>query len=525
MSNNRDSLNLLSTQPITIYQRTYYLPVLTGSNFSKLQHSIKSRQQIIREGKKNSPKLFGLVIAKENVDFEERFIALEQLIKDYDLIITFLQQHKETYELFLKEITQELQLVVKEKCQEIARYEKERQELAKEIDANNQQLQHQLQVTLKQEIYQNAYLLAKASILTIKKLELIGEGIKKLTEDSDIQQGILIDMLKDLEDYRKVYRLQVKIKKQREEITKIADVAINLEQYLKDYLEPFQGLIDKVVTIDRELSTTVQEIKFLVGDLMGNNNNIFAINPDDNFSDKIIEFLVITEEKKEGLTEALEKAKDTGWECFQLPLDTIELSTTLEAIQVNLAKEFSRYLQASDVNITQDLLPVKNIASPHISPTQSLENQSFSLVSDINLDYSNLRDLLFAKEWKKADLETNNLLLKAAIRQKQRWFRVEDMENLPSTDLQTIDNLWMFYSNGYFGFSIQREIYLSLGGIQKFDREIWQAFGDTIGWRVNNQWLNYGDLFVSSLSIHGCLPAKIGFNSSKNGHITLILRE
>jgi hypothetical protein len=39
----------------------------------------------------------------------------------------------------------------------------------------------------------------------------------------------------------------------------MAKVAINLEQYLKPIIGQFQGLIDRVVTIDGELSPSVSE--------------------------------------------------------------------------------------------------------------------------------------------------------------------------------------------------------------------------------------------------------------------------
>ena len=88
-----------------------------------------------------------------------------------------------------------------------------------------------------------------------------------------------------------------------------------------------------------------------------------------------------------------------------------------------------------------------------------------------------------AKKWKEADLETDKRMLEVAGRESQGWFRLEDVENFPCLDLGTIDKLWIKYSNGKFGFSVQKQIYLSVGGTKEYDQKVWEAFGDKVGWR------------------------------------------
>ena len=76
-----------------------------------------------------------------------------------------------------------------------------------------------------------------------------------------------------------------------------------------------------------------------------------------------------------------------------------------------------------------------------------------------------------------------------ASRKEDGWLRSEDIDRFPCEDLRTIDQLWVKYSNGRFGFSVQKRIYESLGGTREYDEKIWEAFGDRVGWRVNNEWL------------------------------------
>jgi uncharacterized caspase-like protein len=132
------------------------------------------------------------------------------------------------------------------------------------------------------------------------------------------------------------------------------------------------------------------------------------------------------------------------------------------------------------------------------------------LKSKRGVDYTKLRDLLATGEWQKADEETLKKMLKAAGRTKEKWLRIEDIDRFPCEDLRTIDQLWVKYSNGRFGFSVQKRIYESLGGTREYDEEISEAFGDRVGWRVNNTWLYYNELKFYTQQ-RGHLPVGWGY--------------
>ena len=102
-------------------------------------------------------------------------------------------------------------------------------------------------------------------------------------------------------------------------------------------------------------------------------------------------------------------------------------------------------------------------------------------------------------------------MLKVTKRDKEGWVRVKDIDNFPCEDLGTIDKLWVKYSNGKFGFSVQKKIYQSLGGTRQYDRKIWEALGDQVGWRQRGSWLGYSDLdFNLNTHYTGHLPGVAG---------------
>ncbi|HBE34787.1 MAG TPA: serine/threonine protein kinase [Cyanobacteria bacterium UBA11369] len=118
--------------------------------------------------------------------------------------------------------------------------------------------------------------------------------------------------------------------------------------------------------------------------------------------------------------------------------------------------------------------------------------------------YRQLRDLLKAGKWKEADGETATVMLQVAGRTKEGWLDRNSIENSPCEDLRAIDQLWVKYSNGRFGFSVQKRIWQKVGG--KVDWETECRLGDRVGWRVKGEWLNYEDLTFSRNAPLGHLP-------------------
>jgi hypothetical protein len=173
---------------------------------------------------------------------------------------------------------------------------------------------------------------------------------------------------------------------------------------------------------------------------------------------------------------------------------------------VKVISQFSQlWVRSSETqsNLSQQVLsPINTIASP-----QRSETAIAYLNSEGGVEYSQLRDLLAAGKWREADRETLNLMLAVSARTKEGWLNIESINNFPSIDLEIIDQLWVKYSDGRFGFSVQKRLWESVGGDPDADYETWCQFGDRIGWRRNHSWLFYSDLTFSSTAPLGHFPA------------------
>ena len=116
------------------------------------------------------------------------------------------------------------------------------------------------------------------------------------------------------------------------------------------------------------------------------------------------------------------------------------------------------------------------------------------LESEKGIDYRKLKDLLKAGRWEESDQETIQLMLAIANRGSKDWLDPDSLEKFPSQDLKTIDQLWVAFSEGRFGFSIQKKIWEESGAPTSNCANEWKVFGSSVGWRVDGEWLKYSDL-------------------------------
>ena len=124
------------------------------------------------------------------------------------------------------------------------------------------------------------------------------------------------------------------------------------------------------------------------------------------------------------------------------------------------------------------------------------------LKSDSGIDYQPLQQLLAQQDFQGADVVTLQKLCELAgtAAVDRRWIYFTEVESFPVTDLRTIDNLWLMYSQGKFGFSVQRKIWLSVG---KDFSKLWTK----IDWKSGNTWTRYPKEFTWDLTApSGHLP-------------------
>lgn len=124
------------------------------------------------------------------------------------------------------------------------------------------------------------------------------------------------------------------------------------------------------------------------------------------------------------------------------------------------------------------------------------------LTSERNIDYLPLQRLLAKQDFLESDRLTLALMCELAgpIAKERKWLYFTEVERFPKNDIKTINTLWLVHSEGKFGFSVQRELWLSLG-------RNWEKLWPKIGWKMENQWTRYPNAFTWDLTApRGHLP-------------------
>lgn len=133
------------------------------------------------------------------------------------------------------------------------------------------------------------------------------------------------------------------------------------------------------------------------------------------------------------------------------------------------------------------------------------------LVADV-YRFRRLQELLAAGDWRQADRETIQVILSVTSASDLESISPNDVRQFSCNELHVIDRLWTNYSQGRFGFSVQAQLYQSVGGSLETtiaqDYSVIERFGDLVGWRVNGNWQKCDDLDYTLNAPIGCHPSR-----------------
>lgn len=187
-----------------------------------------------------------------------------------------------------------------------------------------------------------------------------------------------------------------------------------------------------------------------------------------------------------------------------------EISQTTDQNYTQLLDRIAQ-LEAKIESLTQTSQPNSIHTTDALNQRVSRIEETLLLLADIHR-YGRLQELLAAKNFYQADLETISIILSISGESDLESITPNDVRHFSCHELRVIDTLWTTYSQGRFGFSVQAQVYQSVGG--SLDTTIAQndsiivCMGEKVGWRKNNTWRKCDELDYSLNAPPGCHPSR-----------------
>lgn len=119
----------------------------------------------------------------------------------------------------------------------------------------------------------------------------------------------------------------------------------------------------------------------------------------------------------------------------------------------------------------------------------------YPLPAACQVDYSPIQAALAQQDFETADRLTLQKMCELAGDNavKRKWLYFTEVSGFPVLDLQVLDQLWLLYSGGRFGFARQRELWLGVG-------KNWEKLWPKIAWKQDNVWTRYPNEFIWNLT-------------------------
>jgi CHAT domain-containing protein len=246
---------------------------------------------------------------------------------------------------------------------------------------------------------------------------------------------------------------------------------------------------------------------------------------------RIISSIKLPEESKnyEPYRKGLEKLQELWGDYEKCNKDQLkQLLQLLFADKDNSSRFREGFYKILNINILSRESKLSNRESERI-----FEAELRKVKADLSYNnlYTHLEDYLQQQQWKEADIETTWIFFQVMVIEGfQHWGEL--VRKIPSNILNQIDELWVKYSDGDFGFSVQKQIWENIQrNIDSNDHEtLKKKLAKEVGWyreelepyKLAEAWIRYENFIIKSEYPKASLPAHYFARHTNSGMIVNI---
>jgi hypothetical protein len=279
-------------------------PVLARESLRELEGQVRTRQRVIQDGCRPRHLLGWIPLPATRLTDEECLEEVSLLIRDYEALVAELHASQQAYEGSLRRLARAVQGVVEEKIEEVCRLEAERAALHEAAHRKGERGLAEAAAEMQKRLVRTVRLLARATVLILRKLEVCWQSLTQLAEDEAVQRRVLADLVERLDLRRHALHLDQRIGAVEREVEDLAEVAVSFEQHLHEWLGPLQTLIERVARVDERVLLAISEIQTATELALEEQ----AGDPDGALDDPVLDFLVASRVKQDRLLQILDRA-------------------------------------------------------------------------------------------------------------------------------------------------------------------------------------------------------------------------
>ncbi|OYE04593.1 GUN4 domain-containing protein [Nostoc sp. 'Peltigera membranacea cyanobiont' 232] len=199
------------------------------------------------------------------------------------------------------------------------------------------------------------------------------------------------------------------------------------------------------------------------------------------------------------------------WQVLISRLDVCMRGETIETLHQQQANSYLINELWRDV-VSQEVYNVvlKMDDTDNTSVLIAEETSEFPRKQQLQTSINQLETYLMNGQWRDADQQTLKIIIQMQGREDWELFDTEWLENFPCEYLHILDQLWLKYSNGKFGFTVQKQIWQECGSSRSYGSN-WEQFKNRVGWLVNQEMIVYGEIVFDISAPEGHLPCWAGW--------------
>lgn len=304
-------------------------------------------------------------------------------------------------------------------------------------------------------IAKKAYYLIKCYILISEKLE----NIKKIRNNNLVErEAFLLKFEESKNKYMKILKIYNLEKNLRVNniFNKVDYEPIKIDRVIQEFLITCQEKLKLIrknsKNLNGEVQTLIDSVNSLIFDDKLENFDV----QDPLLSKKIASFLPSEIVKKENLV----VLNDDKYECIN-----------------------ESFFTSNYIDITSIIANIQLFIQDELDNNNSLELTVDYIISSDNRNlYEELENLLQKKKWQEADRKTSEIFLEVTKKKYSVNITLEDLIHFPRNSFLKLDQLWLKYSDGKYGFSVQKKILSEYEEtIDAYDHEAYKYFLRKIG--------------------------------------------